>query len=120
MENQQFNLSRNILKEDRMEQNLPSRITKLIKKSESGDFATSYQLYKIFDSNEYGVEPDEKMSNYFKELSAKQLEGGQLRIADIRLENYKGFDRFRNDGFNWRNACFRNKLWRNQTWSFHR
>ncbi|EFB7488418.1 TPA: AAA family ATPase, partial [Escherichia coli] len=75
-----------------MEQNLPSRITKLIKKSESGDFASSYQLYKVFGSKEYGVEPDEKMSDYFKELSAKQLEGGQLRVADIHLENYKGFE----------------------------
>ncbi|MFE8115006.1 retron Ec78 anti-phage system effector ATPase PtuA [Brenneria goodwinii] len=75
-----------------MEQILPSRIIKLIKKSESGDFASSYQLFKIFGSDEYGVDPDEKMSSHYKELSAKQLEGGQLRVADIHLENYKGFE----------------------------
>ncbi|MFA1654488.1 retron Ec78 anti-phage system effector ATPase PtuA [Klebsiella quasipneumoniae] len=75
-----------------MEKNLPSRITKLIKKSEGGDFASSYQLYKVFGSKEYGVEPDEEKSNYFKELSTKQIEGGKLRVADIHLENYKGFE----------------------------
>lgn len=75
-----------------MEKNLPSRINKLIKKSEGGDFASSYQLYKVFGSKEYGVEPDEEKSNHFKELSAKQIEGGKLRVADIHLENYKGFE----------------------------
>lgn len=75
-----------------MEQNLPSRITKLIKKSKDGDFASSYQLYKIFGSKEYGVEQNEEKSNYFKELSAKQFEGGKLRVSDIHLENYKGFE----------------------------
>ncbi|ELL4734782.1 AAA family ATPase [Salmonella enterica] len=75
-----------------MEKNLPSRVTKLIKKSEGGDFASSYQLYKVFGSKEYGVEPDEEKSNHFKELSAKQIEGGKLRVADIHLENYKGFE----------------------------
>lgn len=75
-----------------MEKKLPSRITKLIKKSEGGDFASSYQLYKVFGSKEYGVELDEEKSNHFKELSAKQIEGGKLRVADIHLENYKGFE----------------------------
>lgn len=75
-----------------MEKKLPSRITKLIKKSEGGDFASSYQLYKVFGSKEYGVELDEEKSNNFKELSAKQIEGGKLRVADIHLENYKGFE----------------------------
>jgi predicted ATP-binding protein involved in virulence len=65
--------------------------SKLIHKSKSGDFSSSYQLYRIFIDG-VGVEPDEATAEMYKNLFVDQLSGYEFRVDSIKLINYKGFE----------------------------
>lgn len=75
-----------------MEKKVNSNIRKLIRKSEGGDFASSYQLYKIYNEG-HGVDDiDSDKAEYYRDLCVKNMVDGQFSIRKIQLENYKGFE----------------------------
>ncbi|KEY42298.1 retron Ec78 anti-phage system effector ATPase PtuA [Pantoea agglomerans] len=71
---------------------ISSTIKKLIKKSENGDFASSYQLYKVYSEGHGIYEIDSELAEKYRKHCVRNMSHGQLRVIKIQLENYKGFE----------------------------
>ncbi|MBG23280.1 MAG: recombinase RecF [Idiomarinaceae bacterium] len=67
-----------------------SRVLKFERDSKNGDFSASYQLSVMYRDG-ISVESDDSIANHYESLCAKQVESECLRIASIRLVNFKGF-----------------------------
>ncbi|SUI52755.1 recombination protein F [Serratia quinivorans] len=75
-----------------MEKKVNSNIRKFIRKSEGGDFASSYQLYKIYNEGHGVDDVDSHKAELYRGLCIKNMVDGQFGIRKIQLENYKGFE----------------------------
>jgi predicted ATP-binding protein involved in virulence len=73
-------------------QKVSSTIKRLVKKSDGGDFASSYQLFTMYGEGHGVYEIDTELAEFYRKQCVKNMAGGQFRIIKLQLENYKGFE----------------------------
>ncbi|MEZ8941533.1 retron Ec78 anti-phage system effector ATPase PtuA [Vibrio alginolyticus] len=75
-----------------MSSDIPKQLRRLTRKSESGDFISTYQLAKMYSEGITGIDVNLAIAQEYKTKCAEQLADYQFSLNSLKLINFKGFE----------------------------